>query len=275
VCAHLTQRDYLTSTHRGHGHCIAKGVDTSGMMAEIYGKVSGSCRGKGGSMHITSPSNGFIGSMPIVGGTIPIALGAALTCRNQGSGNIAISYFGDGAVEEGVFHEALNLASIMSLPILFVCENNLFSSHLHISERQPSSNILRFAHANKIEGLTIDGNNIIEVSQQSSRLISEMRLTQQPRFIEALTYRFYGHVGHETDKNVGLNRKKDLKIWKQKDPVILLVNSLITNKEITENEVSKIERTVTDFVNKKWSEAEESAYPDQMQLLKNVYFEAI
>jgi pyruvate dehydrogenase E1 component alpha subunit len=158
---------------------------------------------------------------------------------------------------------------------LFVCENNLFSSHLHISERQPSSNILRFANANKIEGLTIDGNNIIEVSQQSSRLISEMRLTQQPRFIEALTYRFYGHVGHETDENVGLNRKKDLKFWKQKDPINLLVNSLITNKEITENEVSKIERTVTDFVNKKWSEAEESAYPDQMQLLKNVYFEAI
>jgi pyruvate dehydrogenase E1 component alpha subunit len=273
VSENLRKSDFIFGNHRSHAHYLAAGGSLYRLFAEILGKPDGCSGGKGGSMHITSPDVGFIGSMPIVAGTIPIALGAALTCKLQGKGNISISYFGDGATEEGVFHETLNLASIMSLPILFVCENNLLSSHLHISERQPSSDIIRFAVANNINASVVDGNDLLEVAQKTSEIVTKIRSTNQPAFIEANTYRLYGHVGYEIDYEVGLNREEDLKAWNNRDPIEKYKEWLIGKQKIKAKVISEIHETVTTFVEEKWNEAVQAPESNQNQLLKNVYFE--
>jgi len=275
ISENLKKTDFIFGNHRSHAHYLSVGGSLFELFAEILGKSTGCSGGKGGSMHITSPSNGFVGSMPIVAGTIPIALGAALSAKIAGKGDIAVSYFGDGAVEEGVFHESLNLASVMELPILFVCENNLFSSHLHISERQPDQNISRFANANKITAVQADGNNVDEVMLSSKAIIEQIRQSGKPGFIEAFTYRLYGHVGYEQDENVGLNRKIDLENWRHKDPIALHKNKLLKSKTISELEFSEIEMNIENFTNKCWDDAKNSPYPEGNQLLKNVYFEGI
>jgi pyruvate dehydrogenase E1 component alpha subunit len=183
------------------------------------------------------------------------------------------SYFGDGATEEGVFHETLNLASIMWLPILFVCENNLLSSHLHISERQPSSDIIRFAVANNINASVVDGNDLLEVAQKTSEIVTKIRSTNQPAFKEANTYRLYGHVGYEIDYEVGLNREEDLKAWNNRDPIEKYKEWLIGKQKIKAKVISEIHETVTTFVEEKWNEAVQAPDSNQNQLLKNVYFE--
>jgi pyruvate dehydrogenase E1 component alpha subunit len=273
ISENLRKTDFIFGNHRSHAHYLAVGGSLFELFAEILGKKTGCSGGKGGSMHIASPQNGFIGSMPIVGGTIPLALGAALTARNQGIGKVAVTYFGDGAVEEGVFHESLNMASIMELPLLFVCENNLFSSHLHISERQPDQNISRFAKANFIDSIQIDGNNLSEIQSETAKLIARIRSTGKPGFIEAFTYRLYGHVGFEQDENVGLNRKKDLISWKSKDPISNFELELIRSKVISENQISEIEVDILKFVKSTWLFAIEEKYPDIHELTQNVYYE--
>ena len=275
ISENLKKTDFIFGNHRSHAHYLSVGGSLFELFAEILGKSTGCSGGKGGSMHITSPSNGFVGSMPIVAGTIPIALGAALSAKIAGKGDIAVSYFGDGAVEEGVFHESLNLASVMGLPILFVCENNLFSSHLHISERQPDQNISRFANANKIATVQVDGNEVDKISLSSKAMIEQIRRSGKPGFIEAFTYRFYGHVGYEQDENVGLNRKIDLQNWRHKDPITLYKNKLIKSKSISESGYLEIENSIENFTNKCWNEAKNSTYPEADQLVRNVYFEAI
>lgn len=273
ISENLKKTDFIFGNHRSHAHYLAIGGSLFELFSEILGKKSGCSGGKGGSMHITSPENGFIGSMPIVGGTIPIALGAALTARNQGMEKIAVTYFGDGAVEEGVFHESLNIASIMELPILFVCENNLFSSHLHISERQPDQNISRFAQANLINSIQVDGNNISEVQNETAKLITNIRTTGKPGFVEAFTYRLYGHVGFDQDINVGLNRKTDLIAWNDKDPIRSFKLGLIQSKTMSESQFLEIESDVGEFVNSNWTLATKEEYPKINELTKNVYFE--
>jgi pyruvate dehydrogenase E1 component alpha subunit len=274
ISKNLQKSDFIFGNHRSHAHYLASGGSLFKLFAEILGKSDGCSGGKGGSMHITSPENGFIGSMPIVAGTIPIALGGALTCKISNNSSISVSYFGDGAAEEGVFHEALNLAAIMELPILFVCENNLFSSHLHISERQPNHEISRFAIANKIRYLAMDGNNLNEVEKESMKLISEIRQTRKPGFIEALTYRLYGHVGFEVDEMIGYNRKKDLEIWSERDPVKNFSNYLVSQNDSSAEMIFEIEKKVSLYVESEWQRATEADYPSVTDLDKNVYYEA-
>jgi pyruvate dehydrogenase E1 component alpha subunit len=274
ISKNLQKSDFIFGNHRSHAHYLASGGSLFKLFAEILGKSDGCSGGKGGSMHITSPENGFIGSMPIVAGTIPIALGGALTCKISNNSSISVSYFGDGAAEEGVFHEALNLAAIMELPILFVCENNLFSSHLHISERQPNHEISRFAIANKIRYLAIDGNNLNEVEKESKKLISEIRQTRKPGFIEAFTYRLYGHVGFEVDEMIGFNRKKDLEIWSERDPVKNFSNYLVSQNDSSAEMIFEIEKKVSLYVESEWQRATEADYPSVTDLDKNVYYEA-
>jgi len=274
ISKNLQKSDFIFGNHRSHAHYLASGGSLFKLFAEILGKSDGCSGGKGGSMHITSPESGFIGSMPIVAGTIPIALGGALTCKISNNSSISVSYFGDGAAEEGVFHEALNLAAIMELPILFVCENNLFSSHLHISERQPNHEISRFAIANKIRYLAMDGNNLNEVEKESMKLISEIRQTRKPGFIEALTYRLYGHVGFEVDEMIGYNRKKDLEIWSERDPVKNFSNYLVSQNDSSAEMIFEIEKKVSLYVESEWQRATEADYPSVTDLDKNVYYEA-
>lgn len=273
VSNNLRKSDYVFGNHRSHAHYLAAGGSVFELFAEVLGKAAGCSGGKGGSMHITSPDNGFIGSMPIVAGTIPIALGAALTCNLLRGNSVSVSYFGDGAAEEGVFHETLNLASIMELPMLFICENNLFSSHLHISERQPNHEISRFAQANKISYLSVDGNNLNEIQRESSRMINEIRKTRKPGFIEAFTYRLYGHVGFETDDQIGINRKKDLEEWSNRDPIKNFTNELFSRKLLSSETLIEIEKKISLYIQNEWEKAMNSEFPEKTQLESNVYFE--
>ncbi len=202
--------DRSFGAHRSHGHFLALGGSVHALLAEVLGKDTGASRGMGGSMHLLDVEHGLYGTVPIVGATIPIAVGAALAAKMERGGAIAISYFGDGATEEGGFHESMNLASALNVPVLFVSENNLFSSHLHIDLRQPADSVSRYAEAHRIPWARVDGNDVVAVHRAASSFAAEMRAGGGPRFIEAITYRWRGHVGPRDDEDVGVKRKDDL-----------------------------------------------------------------
>jgi len=267
----IQQNDKIFGAHRSHGHYLSLNLDTFSLFAEILGKVDGCSSGFGGSMHTIDIKNNFYGSVPIVGATIPIATGAALANKFDKNESIAVSYFGDGACEEGVLHESLNLASVMKLPIVYVCENNLFSSHLRIDLRQPDLFTSRFAKAHKIETLIIDGNNVLELYNSLDKLISNMRKDPKPLFIEAITYRWKGHVGHRDDIDVGVKRSVDLKYWKEKDPIKRLIDGLIQNDFISENQIKEIELEINNKIESDWIKATNSIFPDESLLIENVY----
>ena len=267
----IKKNDKIFGAHRSHGHYLSLNLDTFSLFAEILGKVDGCSSGFGGSMHTIDIKNNFYGSVPIVGATIPIATGAALANKFDKNGSIAVSYFGDGACEEGVLHESLNLASVMKLPIVYVCENNLFSSHLRIDLRQPNVFTSRFAKAHKIESLIIDGNNVLEIYKSLDKLISNMRKDPKPLFIEAITYRWKGHVGHRDDIDVGVKRSEDLKFWKEKDPIKRLINGLIQYDFISENQIKEIELEIDNKIESDWIKATYSKFPNESLLIENVY----
>jgi pyruvate dehydrogenase E1 component alpha subunit len=194
------------------------------LFAEVLGKVTGFSKGMGGSMHLYDQPNGFYGSVPIVAGTISLAVGAAMAAKMQGTDDVGVAYIGDGAVEEGVVHESFNLAKIQNAPMLFVIENNLFASHMHISLRQPSDMISRFAIANEIPHKVIDGNDVVEVFNSAKELISDMRAGKGPRFLELVTYRWYGHVDWRDDVDVGVERSlDDIDNWISSLPIVNII----------------------------------------------------
>ena len=268
----LSKNDYIFGNHRSHGHYLACGGSAYKLFAEVLGKATGCSRGMGGSMHICSIENGFIGSVPIVAGTIPTAVGAALTSKVNKSRAVAVAYFGDGATEEGAFHESLNLASKLSLPILFVCENNLFSSHLHILERQPINSTSRFAFANGIESYIEDGNDIISLTKTLNSIIPKIRKKQTPVFLEAVTYRLKGHVGHDENIDVGLNRSKDLINWKKRDPIKRTLNGLINFDPNYEKKYNDYRNSLYKKLMKSWEKAISDPLPNKKQLLDTVYY---
>jgi TPP-dependent pyruvate/acetoin dehydrogenase alpha subunit len=267
----MRNTDRAFGSHRSHSHYLALNEDTYSLFAEVLGKFSGCSHGMGGSMHIIDNKNGFRGSVPIVGATIPIATGAALAAKMDKTGDIAISYFGDGACEEGVLHESLNMASVMNLPVLYVCENNLFSSHLHIDLRQPSNTTARFADAHKIKNYTVDGNDVVGMFKLLVSEIKDMRNTLNPIYIEAFTYRWRGHVGHREDIDVGVKRGDDLKLWKLRDPIQRLLNSLIEGQIFTQDKFDQLSNTIQTKINDDWSLAAVAAYPEKDFLLSTVY----
>ena len=266
----VTHQDRVYGTHRSHNQYLAITDDIEGLLAEVLGKKDGCAKGMGGSQHLIYTEKSFGGSVPIVGGTIPIACGAALAMKMRNNSGIAIPFFGDGSTEEGVFHESLNLASTMQLPVCFIAENNLFASHLHILERQPETSLCRFAKAHSIEYIRLDGNDVIILYENLEKIITTIRNRQCPYFIEVMTYRWKGHVGYREDLDVGLKRKEDLSIWKnEKDPVKRLLRSnedlrLIYPKLIDE---------VRHRIDKAWLMAKESDYADKDFLLNCVYCE--
>ena len=270
ISAYLSPKDRIFGNHRSHAHYLALGGSVQKLILEILGKRGGCSGGKGGSMHISSTDTGFIGSMPIVAGTIPIAVGASLEFDNE-SKNISVCYFGDGASEEGVFHEALNFAAKFNAPTLFVCENNLFSSHMHIDQRQNSRSISRFANSAGILNFEVDGNSLLDVMNCADEAINHVRMNRKPAFIEALTYRIYSHVGFDTDLNVGLNRISDLKEWSDKDPISLLRKTISENFP-NEIDWDVIENKINGFVEDSWIYGLNAEFPDSSELLKNVYW---
>jgi len=272
VSAHLQPRDRVFGGHRSHAHVLALGGDAYRLLAEILGRHDGLSRGMGGSMHLVDRAVGFHGSVPLVGATIPIAVGAGLAAKMDGEGAVAVSYFGDGASEEGVLHESLNLASTLGIPVLFVCENNLFSSHLDIAQRQPSDRIARFGEAHRIPSVSVDGNDVIAVAQAAQPLIARARAGEGAALLEAVTYRHRGHVGPKEDVDVGLRRSlTELAAWKRRDPIRRLVEAMIAANLMTPPALAAHERAQRAEIAALAQRAEVAPYPPQSALLDYVF----
>ncbi len=272
VSHHLNRDDRIFGAHRSHGHYLALGGDVYRLIAEALGRADGCSGGMGGSMHLYAPEVGFIGSVPIVAATVPIAVGAALAAKKDGNGAVAIAYFGDGAVEEGAVHESLNLASHMKLPVLFVCENNLYASHMDIAQRQPNDRTARFAEAAGIDALVIDGNSVTDVAAAAGRLIEAARRGDGPGYLEAVTYRWCGHVGPDENVDVGLRRSRsELEAWKARDPVSRLAAAMTRRGDIADPEIERLRKSVRAHVDAAARRAREAPYPDDNALLDYVY----
>ena len=263
--------DRVFGAHRSHAHYLALGGDLYRLFAEIQGKDDGCSRGMGGSMHLIAREHQLFGTVPIVGATIPIATGADLASKMDGTGDLAVSYFGDGAAEEGALHESLNLAATMQLPVIFVCENNLFSSHLHISLRQPTDSIARFAHAHCIPSVTIDGNDVIGMQQMFEEGVDMCRSGGGPVFVEAVTYRWRGHVGPREDSDVGVQRKDDLSLWKKRDPINRLWKALLAKNMVEEHTLQDVFSQHRKECERTWQLALDAPYPAKEELLNRVY----
>jgi TPP-dependent pyruvate/acetoin dehydrogenase alpha subunit len=275
VSAHLRRSDRVFGGHRSHAHYLAMGGDLYGLLAEVLGRVDGASRGMGGSMHICAHSVGFHGAVPLVGATIPIAVGAALAAKMQGSSDVGVAYFGDGATEEGVLHESLNLASLYRLPVLFVCENNLFSSHLDINARQPSDRVARFAEAHHVCARTVDGNDVLAVSNAAAELLTHTRAGQGPGFLEAVTYRHRGHVGYMDDIDVGVRRKmEDLLAWKKRDPIQRLEEAMLAAGLVSAADLSDQQAQMRAQIAAACERATAAPYPPQESVLSAVYGES-
>jgi len=272
VSAELRKTDRVFGAHRSHSHVLAMGSSLRRLFAEILGKDTGLSRGMGGSMHLWDQPNGFYGSVPIVSGTVPLAVGAALASKLQGGGDVAVAYLGDGAVEEGVVHESLNLARMLKAPVIFVVENNLFASHMHISLRQPKESTARFAAANDIPYEVVDGNDVVKVRLAAARLISLAREGKGPGFLEAVTYRWYGHVDWRDDIDVGVNRSsEDVNAWRKRDPVARLVTGLQALGLIDANQLADMEAEIAKDVVDAWKMAQADAYPPLSALTSRVF----
>jgi pyruvate dehydrogenase E1 component alpha subunit len=272
ISKYLGKSDRVFSAHRSHAHLLALGSDPRALFAEVLGRSTGLTKGMGGSMHLWDQPNGFYGSVPIVAGTVPLAVGAGLAAKLQSTEDIGVAYFGDGAAEEGIVHESLNLASQLKIPVLFVCENNLFSSHMHISQRQPLQSVARFADANGIKNQIVDGNNLLEVQAASDELIKFVRSGQGPAFIEAVTYRQYGHVDWREDIDVGVNRSsKDLALWKNRDPIRRLSEALIARHPELDSVIPNQINELRSQVDAAWTQAESDPFPSASTLLGTVY----
>jgi TPP-dependent pyruvate/acetoin dehydrogenase alpha subunit len=270
VCANLRPDDRIISNHRGHGHCIAKGADLNRMMAEIYGRKTGYCKGKGGSMHIADFSIGMLGANGIVAGGLPIAAGAALAAQLEGGDKVVVLFFGDGASNEGEFHEVLNLASIWKLPLIFACENNGYGVNTpvkyatgleHISERATGGY--------GIPSVVVDGNNVVAVYETTKRAIAKVRTGEGPVFLEFMTYRWRGHF--EAPGMPDLRPEAELKIWKRKCPVAGFEKVLLRNRIVSKRGLKEIDTQVMQQIEDSVNYALASPLPAPEDALEDVF----
>ena len=245
TCLALRPDDLITSTHRGHSHCVAKGADLTRMMAELLAKDSGYCRGRGGSMHIADVATGNLGANGIVGGGIPIAVGAALAQKLTGSGKVVVSFFGDGAANEGAFHEAANLAAVWDLPVVFVCENNHYGMSMAADEAFAIENISARAGAYGFPGVTVDGNNLQAVYEMVSAAVERARAGRGPTLVENVTYRWKGHS--KSDKNLYRTRE-EIAAWQERDPITRFEEAVAKAGTLSATEIVAARRVATDAV---------------------------
>lgn len=268
----LHESDRVFGTHRAHPIYLALGGDIERLIAEVLGRRTGASRGLGGSMHLYSADVGFHGSTPIVAGTVPIAVGAGLAAKMSGDQIVAVAFFGDSTAEEGALHESLNFAALYALPVLFVCENNLYASHMDIFLRQPSDRVSRFADAHRITSKVIDGNNLVAVADAAKELIADIRAGSGPGFLEAVTYRWSGHVGPDENVDVGLRRSADdLRAWKQRDPIGRISDALVRSKNSSRADIDELYQRVIARVEKAKKKAMDGPFPESHMLLKPVY----
>lgn len=268
----LRRTDRVFGAHRSHSHLLALNPNFYKLFAEVLGKSTGFSKGMGGSMHLYDQPNGFYGSVPIVAGTVSLAVGAAMAAKLMGTDDVGIAYIGDGAVEEGVVHESFNLAKVQEAPILFVIENNLFASHMHISLRQPSDAISRFAIANDIPHKLVDGNDVVSVFNAAQEQISDMRAGKGPQLIELVTYRWYGHVDWRDDVDVGVDRSlDDIENWKARDPIARLSRAMISAGMWSEDVQLEFNSELDAAIAKAWEQAMQDPYPENSATLEHVY----
>ncbi len=271
ICMPLADDDQITSTHRGHGHCIAKGAEVKRMFAEFFGKTTGYCRGRGGSMHIADVAKGNLGANGIVAGGIPIAVGAALTSKMMKTGKVVVSFFGDGANNEGAFHEALNMASIWKLPVIFVCENNGYGMSTSTARSTAVKNIADRAAAYSMPGVIVNGNIFSEVAEASHAAIGRARAGEGPTLIESKTYRHRGHS--KSDRN-RYRSKEEIEDWmSNRDPIVLFENELLEFGVIDEKGVLGIREAVEKEIAEGIEFARESPSPDISRVQDYVYTE--
>ena len=268
VCAHLTDRDFITSTHRGHGHCIAKGVDLKEMMAELYGKAPGACKGKGGSMHIADVTKGMLGANGIVGAGGPLACGSALMAKVKGTDQVTVCFFGDGAAEQGTMHESMNLAAIWNLPVVFVCENNGYAqttpSHYHCA----AQDIADRAAGYNMPGFTIDGTDLFAVYEAAGEAIARARRGEGPTLMECKAFRYYGHFQGD---NLSYFTEEERRKNKERDPIDSFKKRVIERGLLPEEQMAEIDRRVKSAVDEAVQFAETAPYPALEELLTDVY----
>ncbi|MGE0160035.1 MAG: thiamine pyrophosphate-dependent dehydrogenase E1 component subunit alpha [Gemmatimonadales bacterium] len=268
----LRSTDRVFGTHRSHGHVLALGASVRGLFAEVLGKETGLSRGMGGSMHLWDVPHGFYGSVPIVAGTVPLAVGAAHAAKLQGRDDVGVCYFGDGAAEEGVVLESLNLASMLRVPVLFVAENNFFSSHLHIGFRVPFNSTARLAAVSDIQYKIVDGNDVLAVRRAAEELIRQARSEGRPAFLEAATFRWYGHVDWREDLDVGVARSaEDVARWRTRDPVRRLSEALERAGILGAADLQRLTEDLSAEIQADWELAMDDPWPSEDALLGRVY----
>ena len=269
ICANLRIDDRIVSNHRGHGHCIAKGGDIKRMMAEIYGKRTGYCKGKGGSMHIADFSIGILGANGIVAAGLPISTGAALAAKLEGGDRIAVVFFGDGATQEGEFHECLNLASIWKLPIIFVCENNFYGVNTPMEYAIAGGDILKRPAAYDIPGMAVDGNDVVTVNEVAKEAVAKTRAGGGPIFLECKTYRWRAHF--EIVSIPDLRPKEEIEAWKKKCPIARLERRMLEEGTVTRQELEAINSEVMAQIEDAVKYAMESPFPAPEAALEDVF----
>lgn len=268
VCSALRMDDYIISTHRGHGHCIAKGADLNRTMAEILGKETGYCKGKGGSMHIADFSIGMLGATAVVGAGLPIAVGAGLSAKLRKTDQVTVCFFGEGASNQGTFHESLNMASTWKLPVIFVCENNLYAMGTRQSRVMNIENVADRAAAYGIQGVATDGNDVLAVYKATSEAVEEARRGEGPTLIECKTYR---HKGHSRVDPAKYRPKEEVQDWLRRDPIKNLKEYLAREYSLTDDELQSIEKEVATRIDEAVKFALESPYPKPEEALEDVY----
>ncbi len=268
VCAHLTDRDYITSTHRGHGHCIAKGVDLNAMMAEVYGKATGACNGKGGSMHIADVDKGMLGANGIVGAGGPLACGSGLMAKTLGTDQVTVCFFGDGAAEQGTMHESMNLACCWTLPVVFVCENNGYAETTPCGYHCSAKSISDRGVAYDIPGLTLDGSDFFAVYEAAGEAISRARKGEGPSLIECRGFRYYGHFQGDSMLYFTEEEKKRNRA---QDPIEKFKKRGLERKLLSKKKIAEIDAKVAAAIEEAVKFAEESPWPAPEQVFTDVY----
>ena len=270
VCGQLNRDDYVASTHRGHGHAIAKGVDVARMMAELYGRATGTNRGKGGSMHIADTAVGMLGATGIVGAGTPIALGAALSAKTRKSSQVAVAFFGDGAMGQGPIYECLNMATIWKLPMLFVCENNGYAESTPAEYALSTRDLARRADAFNMPSVTVDGQDVLNVYEATGQAVERARNGDGPTFIECKTYRYYGHFLGDDPHRYRTAEEEDY--YRGRDCIARL-RAFMLEHDLLETDLTRLEREMEEAVDAAVTFAEQSPRPDVGELTTQVYTE--
>lgn len=267
----LTIEDKVFSNHRAHGHYLAKGGDLTAMIAELYGRDIGCCGGRGGSMHMIDQSVGFMGATPIVGGTVPLAVGSAWASKLMNDGLVSVIYFGDGCFEEGVLHESMNFAALHKLPVLFICENNDFSVYTKLEVRQPKRPIYKIAEAHGIKSQKADGNDVELVQKLSERAVQEIKAGDGPHFIELTAYRWREHCGPDYDEHLNYRTQAEVDAGKQSCPLARYQQKLINDGELTDKMVNEITAKISAEINQVFATAKAGRFPDLNDAMQHQY----